>query len=110
MTRKTQLANLICFEFSLKSCIEGINLLEEGKTGDGLWGVTKKEGRCFLKIKFYTRVILSFWGVTRITLGVIRKTLLVFFVLIYVQSQMLLLRLNEVLICLGSILLICLLF
>jgi hypothetical protein len=57
----------------LKSCIEGINLLEEGKTEDRFLGVTKKEGRDFLKIKFYTRVILSFWGVTRIIKGVIRK-------------------------------------
>ena len=94
----------------MKSCIEGIHLLEKGKTEEEFWSVTKKEGRGFLKMKFHARVILSFWGVTRITLGVIRKTLLVFFVLIYVQSQMLLLRLNEVLICLGSILLICLLF
>jgi len=27
--RRTQLANLICFEFSLKSCIEGINQLKK---------------------------------------------------------------------------------
>jgi len=59
----------------LRSCIEGINLLEEGKTEDGFLGVTKKEGRSFLKIKFFARVILSFWGVTRIIQGVIRKTL-----------------------------------
>ena len=45
--RRTQLANLICFEFSLKSCIEGINQLEEGKTEDEFWGVTKKEEEAF---------------------------------------------------------------
>jgi len=38
------------------------------------WGVTKKEGRSFLKIKFYERVILSCWGITRNIQGVIRKT------------------------------------
>jgi len=46
-----------------------------GKTEEGFWGVTKKEGRRFLKIKIYARVILLFWGVTRIIRGVIRKTL-----------------------------------
>jgi len=35
-------------------------MLEEGKTKDRFWDVTKKEGRDFLKIKFYARVILSF--------------------------------------------------
>jgi len=76
MDQRTQLANLICFEFSLKSCIEGINLIEEEKTEDGFWGVTMKEGRVFLKIKFYTKVILSLWSVTKIIQGVIRKTLM----------------------------------
>ncbi|KEH24502.1 hypothetical protein MTR_7g112605 [Medicago truncatula] len=33
---------------------------------EGFWGVTKKEGIGFLKIKFYERVILSFWGATMI--------------------------------------------
>jgi len=59
----------------LKSCIEGIHLLEKGKTEEEFWSVTKKEGRGFLKMKFHARVILSFWGVTRITQGVIKKTL-----------------------------------
>jgi len=31
----------------LKSCIEGINQLEEGKTEDEFWGVTKKEEEAF---------------------------------------------------------------
>jgi len=50
-------------------------LLEEGKAEEEFWRVTKKEGRDFLKIKFYARVILSFLGVTGITQGVIRKIL-----------------------------------
>jgi len=59
--------------------IEGINLQKKygfgrGKTEKGFWGVTKEEGKGFLKIKFYARVILLFWGVTRIMQGVIRKT------------------------------------
>jgi len=31
----------------LKSCIEGINQFEEGKTEDEFWGVTKKEEEAF---------------------------------------------------------------
>jgi len=71
---KRKISSSVCFEFSFKSCIEGINLLEEGKTDDEFWGVTTKEGRGFLKNKFFARVILSFWGIIRIVHGIIRKT------------------------------------
>jgi hypothetical protein len=39
--------------------LEEYNFVREKKE-EGFWGVTEKEGRGFLKIKFYERVILSF--------------------------------------------------
>ena len=49
------------------------NWLEKYGFG-GFWGATKKERIGFLKIKFYKRVIMSFYGATRIKQGIIKKT------------------------------------
>jgi len=46
-----------------------------GKMEEGFWDVTKKEGKDILKIKFYAKEIMSFWGVTRIIQDVIKETL-----------------------------------
>jgi len=63
----------------LKSCIEGRNLawrsiiLEEERKW--VLGCNQERKKRLFKNKFYEKVILSFWGVTRNIPGVIIKSL-----------------------------------